>query len=323
MSPDINAYTHVVPSDASAGLLIRSGARRDKVRHNTDRLTVGPCDADPDRHLELRRAWSTQSDSIAFGRGDLSGAMRGERPVVIWATTAYADLVWLWWVLDCVERIPIDPGGLMLARPTVADAFLTMSDATPEDVHAALERAAEVSKDVLRDGAALWRQFASPSPLAFDDARRRGTTAFPDLAESTELHGAWFPRRAAGYLSLAEADEALLTSLSATPRTPSELFPRVPGITRLIAGFGSITLLDRLRAWSGHGVIARDSRDEQNPFCQDVFTATDRTEVVVKDGLRGVADAPPLYVGGCLVNDPQEPWVRVFDDSWRITRDER
>jgi hypothetical protein len=168
----------------------------------------------------------------------------------------------------------------------------------------------------------LWIKYASASPLAFDEARRRGSSVFPELTRSAELHGAWFPRFTDGCLRLSELDEALLGGIDDFWRTTSDLFSTLPPdrLARLAWPFDPFFSIDRLRAWATHGALEREALADQNPWAQDRFRVTDRTRALLGHGLDGVGDAPQLYVGGCLVNDPTSPWVRIEDDSgWRLT----
>jgi len=83
--------------------------------------------------------------------------------------------------------------------------------------------------------------------------------------------------------------------------------------------FGTFTAITRLRAWATHGAIAHEARSDMNPFRQDAFRPTDHTRRLLEHGLDSVADAPPLHVGGCRVNDPAAPWAHVPDGTgWRL-----
>ena len=65
--------------------------------------------------------------------------------------------------------------------------------------------------------------------------------------------------------------------------------------------------------------MEREELVDKNPWAQDRFRATDRTRALLEHGLENVSDAPQLYVGGCVVNNPASPWVRIQDDSgWRL-----
>jgi hypothetical protein len=102
MAPTFTDAIHLVSSDSAAGHVIQVGAPRKHVRILSELLTIGPCDVDPERHVELRRAWNADEPGEAdgtFGLEDLRAAVAGDLPVVVWATRAYADLVWLWWIL--------------------------------------------------------------------------------------------------------------------------------------------------------------------------------------------------------------------------------
>lgn len=318
MAPDFEQAIHLVSSDSAAGLVKRAGATKGRVHTSTDLLTIGPCDVDPERHLTLRRAWNAEVWGQAFGLEDLRAAIAGDLPVVLWGTRAFADLVWLWWAMDGLGRIRPDLP-LVFARPRPGHPLESVGGATLEQAQAALAAASSIQDGELREGAELWRQYASPSPLVFDEARRRGSSVFPELSESSELHGAWFPRLKGGRLRLAELDELLLGRLSDTWCTTWDLLAEMPGRERLLWPFGGLYPVVRLRAWAAHGAVAREARSDDNPLEQDAFRLTDRTRTLIAQGLEGVGDAPPLYIGGCLVNDPEAPWVRVDDDSgWRL-----
>jgi len=321
MPPTFEGAIHLVSSDSAAGCVKQAGATRGRVHWSNDLLTIGPCDLDPERHLELRRAWNAEEGwRQAFGLEDLRAAIAGDQPVVLWGTRAFADLVWLWWALDGLGRIPAERHGLVfLARPRSDDPLQTMGGSTPEEARAALAAAWSVLGGELREGAELWRQYASPSPLAFDEARRRGSSVFPELTSSAELHGAWFPRLRGDRLHVAEFDELLLGRVGDTWRTTRALLADKAGSERLVRPFGPFYAIERLRAWAAHGALARQACTNANPFEQDSFRLTDRTRLLLEQGLERVDDAPAHYVGGCLVNDPAAPWVRIDDDSgWRL-----
>ncbi len=182
-----------------------------------------------------------------------------------------------------------------------------------------------ISDDELRDGVELWRLYASPDPSAFDKARRTGSSVFPELHESAELHGAWFPRLEDGRLHLAEYDQCLLESLTDEWLMPRDLLRptvKIPGWDRLLRTFGSYSVpIWRLHAWAEHGVVARESRGyaNGNRLEQDVFRITDSARGLLDNGLDSFGDAPSVYVGGCLIYDPAAPWVRVSEESgWRL-----
>jgi hypothetical protein len=289
----------------------------------SERLTIGPCDVDPERHVELRRAWDAEALSETFGLDDLRAAVAGELPVVIWATRAYDELVWLWWILDGLARLHRPP---FVARPVLADPLETVAGATPEEGRAALRVARALRDDEIREGCELWRLYASPEPLAFDEARRRGSQAFPELSESAELLDTWFPRLDDGRLRLSEHDERLLRSLTdewLMPLDLSKLITKTRGWERLLWPFGGFVLIWRLRQWAAHGAVSREIRDpnNDNPLERDAFRLTDRARALLVNGIEGVGDAPPICVGGCRLNDPAAPWVLVAEDSgWRIIR---
>jgi len=167
----------------------------------------------------------------------------------------------------------------------------------------------------------MWRRFASPSPLAFDEARRKGSIAFPELAESGELHGACFPRLKNGRLYLAELDEALLSGVEDSWRSVFDLFEANTDqrLMPMYWVFDPLFAASRLRAWATLGALDREALTDVNPFKQDRFRANERTRALLERGFDRVDEVPQLHVGGCLVNDPVSTWVRVDSaDRWRL-----
>lgn len=321
MAPAFIDAIHLMPEDPAAGLVRQVGVPRKHIRVLSELLTIGPCDVDPERHVGLRRAWNAEESRETFGLDELRTAVAGEQPVVVWATRAYADLVWLWWVLDGVGRLGLLPRPVFVARPRLDHPLSTVGGATVEEALAALAALHPLQEDELREGTELWKQYASPVPLAFDEARRSGSLVFPELHESAELHGAWFPRFEGGHLRLAEHDERLLGCLTDRPLTTRELISEMPGHERLLWPFGGFVPVRRLRAWAAHGAVAREARSHDSFLEQDAFRRTAKTQALLAHGLDGVADAPPFYVGGCRLYDPAAPWVRVADESgWRLAR---
>src|SRR5690606_18734915 len=117
MTPTSLEAVHLVSSDPAAGLVKQVGVPRKHIRALSELLTIGPCEVDPERHVALRRAWNAEESRETFGLDDLRAAVVGEQPIIVWATRAYADLVWLWWVLDGLGRLGPLPQPLFVARP--------------------------------------------------------------------------------------------------------------------------------------------------------------------------------------------------------------
>jgi len=332
MAPTLTNAIHLVSSDSASGhvkqVVKPDGVPRKNIRILSEQLTVGPCDVDPERHVELRRAWNAEiGDEYleTFGLDDLRAAVAGDRPVVVWATRAYADLVWLWWILDGLGRLGPLARPPLLVRPKPDDPRETVGGITPEAGRTALAVARAISDDEFREGAELWKLYASQDPRAFDEARRRGSSAFPELHESAEFHGSWFPRRQDGRLYLSEYDQCLLGSLTGEWLMPCDLLSTtvIPRWGGLLRPFGSYYVpIWRLPTWAAHGVVAREPRGYANGNLleQDVFRLTGRARGLLENGLATVGDAPSVYVGGCQLYDPATPWVRVSDGSdWRLT----
>jgi len=323
--PTFAEAIHLVFSDSGMGCVLMAGARRARIHGSGDSLTSGPCDVDPVRHEELRQAWNIACGHMPdaghlFGLERLRAAIAGDAPVVLWGTRAFADLVWLWWALDGLRRLGAEGPRFFLARPDADAPLTTVGGSTPDDARVALLAARPITDDEWREGAALWRAYASSSPLALDGARRTGSTAFPELLRSAELHGGWFPRVTERTLRLSELDALLLVGADETWRTTAALTGPLPPARqgRLTQPF-HLFVIDRLRAWATHGVLEREVVAGEFAWWADRFRATERSRALLDHGLGSVADAPPLHVGGCLVNDPTSPWVRIEDNAgWRL-----
>jgi hypothetical protein len=309
----IEAAIHLASSDSAGGCLKAAGAKGARVRIAMDYLTVGPCDRDPERHRALRRAWAPVESMGPYGFDDVGVAIAGEEPVVVWATRAFAELVWLWWVLDGIARVGMGENRpFLLARPRPRDPLETTGGTSPKVAKAAFAAATPLTDETLREGAELWSLYAAPSPLAFDEARRRGSPVFPEIAERGDVHGAWFPRLDAGQLRLSLLDELLLGGFGDTWRNAHRILAH-----ELTRPFGVFYIYARLKAWASRGALERKPgrRDEFD----DEFRLTEQGRRLLEHGLERVDDAPPLHVGGCRINDPAAPWVRIDDTSgWRL-----
>jgi hypothetical protein len=104
----------------------------------------------------------------------------------------------------------------------------------------------------------------------------------------------------------------------------NKLITEQHGWQRLLWTYGGLVAFWRLRQWSAHGVVSREVRAHGNGDTLEcertLFRLTDRTRYLLENGLDGVGAAPPIYVGGCRINDPSAAWVRIADATgWRIT----
>lgn len=309
---------HLVPEASAGGLMKRAGAARERVHVAADRLNVGPCAVAPERHAALREAWYARAWGVrqrAFGLDELRVAIGdGRLPVVVWASRGFSDLLWLWWVLDGIERLDC-PEPLLVARPWPADLSGRVGGATVDEAEAALAAARPVTHRERREGSELWRKFAVANPLPFDEARRNGSIVFPELSECGDVYGAWFPRLEGGRLRLSQLDELLLGSLREQWLTMPELMGELSGRERQLDAFGLMVAVLRLKDWAARGVVQHRRCDAE----QDAFRLTDRARALLAQGLESVGDAPVIDVGGCKLGDPAAPWVRVADGSgWRL-----
>jgi hypothetical protein len=169
----------------------------------------------------------------------------------------------------------------------------------------------------------LWSSFTAPSPAAFDEARRLGVASFPDLAECATGHAAWFPWRRDGRLFLSYGDQLLFDCLD-TEWEEKPAWGRIHGAPRgkevanhLLSWFGDGGTMERIDGWRAVGAVERREVPDRPWFYYLRLTALGQR---LRDvGVESVDQLPPIYVGGCLVNDPDQPWVREGEDSdWRL-----
>jgi hypothetical protein len=276
---------HLTHGDAAAMTLLGLGAKKVKVRR--DLLTVGPCDVDPVRHRTLRHEfWNYGEPQTPSGLPGVDPDEDLKRevaggPVVIWASRAWSDLTYLWSLVDALVRIGVDRP--YLVRPSAEDPTMPMGGIAPERVRAAFDDVAPLTDDVGRSCLAFWNAYATAEPLGFDELRRRGAAVVPEMGRILEGHGAWFPWREGDAVRVADADADILRGQAAY----------------VMRWIGDGCLAQRRAAWHGLGI---DSADQVQR-------------------VSSVASFPPLWVGGCRVNDPASPWVRVLDGGgWRIER---
>jgi hypothetical protein len=296
--------THLVPSDSGSGhVRLVVGAAR-IVLCGTD-LTFGPCRLDSAEQARLRRlrAW-------AFGDGpepDLAALPSG--PIALWATDAWRDRPWVWWVLDALARIGREPD-LWRVAPE-GDGLSGLGGCGPEEGVPALDGARRVSPVEVADGRRLWALYCDASPIGLDAARQEGHV--PDA------WGGWFPRWDAGKLRLSILDEILLSG-PGPAFVPTGSYANWDGPYGAITGpFGGAALTSRLVAWAEAGAVDRQPGPPEESPWTDQFRANGRTLALLRDGLASTADMPPLDVGGCQIGGGN-PWVRVADGAgWRIT----
>jgi hypothetical protein len=310
---------HVTHGDSSAASLRQLGARNVIVWR--DLLTVGRCALDPEVHRAARAA---QWNAPAAGWEDLERALAQAGPLCVWASPSWSDSLYLWCLVDTLERLGVARAGVTLARPRADDPTLSLGALSPEQLRAGYDAAAPLDAAVADEAIALWHRFASPSPLAFDQARRAGSQAFPSLSTVGEGHGAWFPQRAPdGKLRLSDADQRLLgwieddwTSAVDLLKTPEARRPVRP----LMNWIGDFSLFARIAAFGQVGAV--EVRGEyRGPGRANDFAArlTSSGKRLRDEGAVIVAEMAPMWIGGCYINTVMKPWVRVPDgDGYRI-----
>ncbi len=282
----IDDAVHLTHGDAAAEAIRRLGAKAILVRR--DLLTVGPCDADPERHRALRIGhWKIAEDAEGFlGARELAAAVAGlpaAQPIVLWASSAWSDQLSLWWALDALAHA--DLARLWLAEPLTDAPLSSAGGASAEQLQSALATARPISPALAQQGAGLWRKFAAPSPLAFDEARRAGAAELPRLAKSADPHGDYFPARDGGRLRLAALDERLLSQMSDEWQSAAQLVKQAwRDLERVILPHGDRFVLARLDAWADHGGVERRKERDGDRWSSIDFRLAEPARRLLTDG---------------------------------------
>lgn len=197
---------HLAHGDHAAQALIALGARNVLVRR--DLLTVGPCHADPAEHRRLRREfWGGEASGALPGVDrdeDLKRHLTGA-PVVVWASGAWSDLTYLWALVDALVRIGVERPWLV--RPSADDPTVTTGGIPHDRLRAAFEKRDLLRDDIGRSCLQFWNAYTDPSPLGFDELRRRTVALAPAQEKIFAGHLWWFPYRDG---RPADADAAIL-----------------------------------------------------------------------------------------------------------------
>lgn len=306
MQPTLEEAVHLAHGDEAAARLADAGAHRVLVRR--DLLSVGPCDVDPARHRAARQAWwgplpadfPTQPPGVDSDEA-LGAALAAHAgaPVVVWATRAFSDLTFLWALVDALARLGTPRPWIV--RPAHADATLPMGAVDAVALRRAFADVAPLDEAVARSCVDFWYAYAADDPTRFDELRRRGAAVVPELGRILHGHSAWFPRRDDdGRVRLADADAAIFDWAA-----DGDL-----GHARFVMNWiGDRSLWDRVRGWRERGLFGGDD---------GAPTLTDAGRALRDGGADSVTAMPPWWIGGCRVNDPASPWVRVHE---RIVRE--
>jgi hypothetical protein len=295
---------HIVHGDSAGGTL-RLALPNASVLVRRDLLTIGPCHLEPVEHRRLRlRHWGVEAEPHEPFEAFQSEI--GARPIVLWSTHAWSDCCYTWLVLDDLTRLGVTRERIRVARP--AGKFSCSLGTFPPDALASAS-IEDCTQDFIDEGVALWRAYASPSPLAFDELHHRGSPSFPHLKEAARGHSDWFPWQRAR-LRLSDVDAALFDWIGDEWRDLSALVERFDLVDDLMRWIGDSSLFDRVRAWRDAGAVEMQG---ELPKKGSRVRLTPAGRALRENGADSVAEFPPVWIGGCHINDPSAPWVRNAD----------
>jgi hypothetical protein len=359
---EIQEAVHLFHGDSSAGTARYGGWGRHLVVAR-DTLSWGPCDRDPVRHGKKRRAHWLAYDRLLlrthpglapriaretaqgrrrvekeiFAAPELLKALAGHplrRPIVLWTTPTWSDRLTLFWALDALHDLDIEKRAVWVAQPRWTSPRVPVSEASlgcfnPDQLQDAFALAQRLSGGMLEEGGALWRKYSWPSPLAFDEARRRGSQLFPELSQLAEVHGKHFPRVSgrSRRLRLSELDELFLSRFRPDRwLRPIDCLKRPlirDAVFTTLATHGETFFTHRLRVWARERDPPLLQRDlpEGGHYHRVSYRLTPRGALLLERGLERPEEAPPLFTGGCLVYSGKRSWVRRdHRGAYRIER---
>jgi hypothetical protein len=277
---------HLVCGDSAAWTLRAAGLN---VRVDPDVMAVGPCDRDPLRHSQLRRAfWRSEFRLIGWPlpswrevRWPRQGA------VALWTSIWLVDRLFFWRAVDRLKDVELwrvearAPGVGAMAREATA---------------VRLAAASRMSRSEIAAARRTWAAFTSgdlPRVAGILEPSLRGV-----LLDC-------LPRVWGGRLRLSRRDEMLLRPF-VDWRTPLEaLRPELP---RVLV-FGDLVVLGRLQAWRRAGALESRPGPGKAPFTRLELRLT-RAGRRLLDRLRSLWEAPLLIMGGHRIYGPR---------SWRLT----
>jgi hypothetical protein len=267
-----------------------------------ENLLLGPTSVDPRLMSELRNGyWRTRGERQRNRFRDVIRALEAGRPLVLWMSDVPEDqllLCWLCYVAACREGLPIFVVEIDSLRPK-HHAQTSMGEARPAQK---MLGSSEIAWR--RD---LWRSYCSRSPSRFCEAA--GTAGLVALAT---CYRGFFPRRSGKRLRLSQLDEAVLGAVDGARVTEQDLLVAAAMPTAALAPWlartGDGFLVTRLAAWQHHQAIAVRRRRDAHPLRRAEYYLTALGERILHAGLRVMAEAPPLEIGGSVAY--RSRWVR-------------
>jgi hypothetical protein len=249
----------------------------------------------------------------------------------LWTSHWWLDQVSYWWVLDTIQRAKVS-----LRRCWVVDFDGTRDDLlgplgarNPDELKGTIKYAKPLTRSMLSMGKSLWKAFSSSGPLAFDRAITRASKARPGIKAVRELYGRYFPtiiHASSGNVAISHIDRMLLARIPSNAWVrPIELVADKE-VLRCMEVVGQTFLTYRLRRLAdykrGEPIVEyRLGPPTESDYTDIHYRLAPRGRSLLDQGLSGPEDLPRLAVGGALVYDQGEFWVRdVKGDRWVFRR---
>jgi hypothetical protein len=340
---------HVIHGESAACSLKILGCREIIILN--DPMFPGPCDIDPVRHIQKRKAnllsygelfhgphaegrqeiWS----QIAQDLPDASDLVRRlmafhNKPIVLWASENFSDRLNLWWILEtlCKGEVDLDDYWVAEARwPHTESPYYPRSSLggfTPAELAQAFADRSKLNRRIGHVGATLWKKFASSCPREFNKACLKNSASFPNLKNETRIYLSFFPqigKPPESDLRLSEFDQTLLGTLHPGHWVrPIDMLRANIQLCHFMV-FGDLLLIKRLGEWAGHSpaypaILSRQEPQGDNDYTAFSYQLTWHGKRLRDYGLETPMEAPLMHLGGCSVYTQDPTWVR----RWRGQR---
>lgn len=228
-----------------------------------------------------------------------------------------------------MRRSSIDIGRCWVAEPPFSSRRLRyIATSNQETLKNAFTSQTRLRASMVRAGSVLWRKYSASSPRKLDEARRKGSAVFPELADIANGYAQLFPRKVSDspQVRLSEVDTVFL-GLFRDARWLCPARSIKPSLMQVFDLLGSdCFFLQRLRQWANHEaddpiLLRRDEPKGVSAWTKVSYQLSPRGRRILINRLDRIGDAPPMHVGGCRVYSGKRPWVLFLqDENWHIDR---
>jgi hypothetical protein len=351
--PAFRDVVHLAHGGSTMGHLTALGAKR--VFGMMDSLTTGPASANPSRHAEVRNTyWREFYRSLPQPPGsrrlrhqkvrdtlstaaDLRVALRGRRPgqsVVLWAGTTWAEILFVWWACDALERCRVHASDVRIACRAgefaryVSRPLYTPAHAADEEVLRLFSFSRRARPSLLRAGARLWSAFAK-GDLGYIQTRRDSRLLDPPLEPIPRTAAYLIPQihKSGGEFTihLSRYDERLLGLFGPGEWSTAMERMKDPATQKsfmsLMEGYGDLLIPARLAQWASDVPEVLEKRPAANAtsFLNAVeYRLSEKGRATLHANI-DFKECPKIAIGGFVAYKRTMKWfTENLEGIWRF-----